>query len=64
VAPLYGCTPAQARGAAVTLGYLVSRFVIQDERSLKAAFGVRSTAEARDRVLATLVSTTEALLRP
>ena len=64
IAPLYGCTPAQARTAAVTLGYLVSRFVIQDERSLKAAFGVRSTAEARARVITTLITATEALLRP
>jgi len=64
VAPLYGCTPAQARTAAVTLGYLLSRFVIQDERSLKAAFGVRSTAEARARVITTLITATEALLRP
>jgi AcrR family transcriptional regulator len=64
VAPLYGCTPAQARTAAVTLGYLLSRFVIQDERSLKAALGVRSTAEARARVITTLITATEALLHP
>jgi AcrR family transcriptional regulator len=61
-APLYRTTPARARAAAVTLGYLVSRFVIQDERSLKAAFAARSTAEARARVIETLLATTEALL--
>lgn len=62
-AALVGCSPAQARAAAVTLGYLVSRFVIQDERSLAAAFGVRSAAAARARVLATLVATTKALVQ-
>ena len=64
VAPLVGCPPARARAAMVTLGYLISRFVIQDRRSLKAAFGVRSTGEARARVLAVLTTTTEALLKP
>ena len=63
-AALVGCTPAHARAAAVTLGYLVSRYVIQDERSLAAAFGVRSKAAARARVIATLVTTADALLRP
>jgi AcrR family transcriptional regulator len=55
--------PAErARTAAVTVGYLLSRFVIQDERSLMAAFGVRSAKEAHARVIETLTTTTYALL--
>jgi AcrR family transcriptional regulator len=52
----------RARNAAVTLGYLISRFVIQDDASLQAAFAVRSTNKAHEAVVATLITTTKALL--
>lgn len=60
-AELIGVEPAQARTAAVTLGYLLSRFVIQDDRSLVAALGARSIKDAHARVVATLATTARAL---
>ena len=39
----------------------MSRFVIQDDRSLAAAFGVRSAKQAHARVVATLAHTARAL---
>jgi AcrR family transcriptional regulator len=60
-ADFLGVAPEQARTAAVTIGYLLSRFVIQDDRSLAIAFGVRSTKEAHARVVATLATTARAL---
>jgi AcrR family transcriptional regulator len=62
LADLTGVSTARARDATVTLGYLLSRFVIQDDRSLMAAFGVRSAKEAHARVIATLTTTARALL--
>jgi len=62
LAELTGLSTARARDATVTLGYLLSRFVIQDDRSLMAAFGVRSAREAHARVVATLTATARALL--
>ena len=59
-----GCAPAQARAAIVALGYLVSRYVIQDDASLKIAYGVRSSAEAHAQVVATLATTARALFTP
>ncbi len=60
-AELVGVAPAQARTAAVAIGYLLSRFVIQDDRSLIAAFGVRSAKEAHAHAVATLATTARAL---
>jgi len=60
-AELLGVSPAQARNAAVTLGYLLSRFVIQDDRSLVAALGARNVKDAHARVVATLATTARAL---
>lgn len=60
-ADLVGVSVAQARTAAVTVGYLLSRFVIQDDRSLVAAFGVRSVKEAQARAIQTLATTARAL---
>lgn len=60
-AGLLGISAAQARTAAVTIGYLLSRFVIQDDRSLVAAFGVRSVKDAHARAIQTLVITARAL---
>jgi AcrR family transcriptional regulator len=60
-AGLLGVPTEQARTAAVTIGYLMSRFVIQDDRSLVAAFGVRSAKEAHARVVQTLANTGRAL---
>jgi AcrR family transcriptional regulator len=60
-AQLAGVQPEQARTAAVTLGYLLSRFVIQDDRSLMTAFGVRSAKDAHNRVVNTLTATARAL---
>ncbi|HEX8953158.1 MAG TPA: TetR/AcrR family transcriptional regulator [Polyangia bacterium] len=60
-AGLVGVSPAQARTASVTIGYLLSRFVIQDDRSLVAAFGVRSVKEAHARAIQTLAVTARAL---
>jgi AcrR family transcriptional regulator len=62
LAQLTGVSTAHARDATVTLGYLLSRFVIQDDRSLMTAFGVRSAKEAHARVVATLTTTARALL--
>jgi AcrR family transcriptional regulator len=62
LAQLTGVSTARARDATVTLGYLLSRFVIQDDRSLMTAFGVRSAKEAHARVVATLTTTARALL--
>ena len=60
-AVLLGVPPARARTAAVTIGYLLSRFVIQDDKSLVTAFGVRTVKEAHARVVATLSATARAL---
>jgi AcrR family transcriptional regulator len=60
-AELVGVAPAQARNAAVTLGYLLSRFVIQDDRSLVTALGARSVKDAHARVVTTLATTARAL---
>jgi AcrR family transcriptional regulator len=60
-ARLAGVTPAQARTAAVAVGYLISRLVIQDDASLTVAFGVRSAAEAHARAVATLSATVRGL---
>jgi AcrR family transcriptional regulator len=60
-AALAGVTSAQARAAAVAIGYLLSRYVVQDDRSLVAAFGVRSAKEAHARAVATLSTTARAL---
>ena len=62
LAQLTGVPTARARDATVTLGYLLSRFVIQDDRSLMAAFGVRTAKEAHARVVHTLTVTARALL--
>ena len=62
LADLTGVSPARARDATITLGYLLSRFVIQDDRSLMAAFGVRTAKAAHERVVATLTTTARALL--
>jgi AcrR family transcriptional regulator len=61
-ASLWGCSPERARSAAVTLTYLVSRFVIQDEGSLITAFGARDAADAHARVIAMLATTARAIL--
>ena len=60
-AELIGVSPQVARTAAVTLGYMLSRFVIQDDRSLVAALGARSVKDAHARVVATLATTARAL---
>jgi AcrR family transcriptional regulator len=60
-AELIGVSPEVARTAAVTLGYLLSRFVIQDDRSLVAALGARSVKDAHARVVTTLATTARAL---
>jgi hypothetical protein len=57
-----GVSPATARTAAVTIGYLVSRYVIQDDASLAVAFGVRSAHKAHARAVAALVATARAIL--
>lgn len=62
VANAVGVSNARARDATVTLGYLLSRFVVQDDRSLMTAFGVRSAKEAHARVVTILTTTARALL--
>jgi len=59
-----GVSLARARDATITLGYLLSRFVVQDDRSLMTAFGVRSAKEAHARVVTILSTTARALLAP
>jgi hypothetical protein len=56
-AQLLGVPVEQARTAALTMGYIISRFVIQDDRSLATAFNVRSFKEAHARVVETLTKT-------
>lgn len=60
-ARLLGVADKTARTAAVTLGYMISRFVIQDDKSLVTAFQARSVKEAHAHVVATLVATALAL---
>jgi AcrR family transcriptional regulator len=60
-AGLLGIPPAQARTATVAIGYMLSRFVVQDDKSLVAAFGVRSVKEAHARAIHTLIVTAKAL---
>ena len=55
---------AQARAAAVGFSYLLSRYVIQDDASLRAAFGVRSSEAAHAEVVRTLTAAARALLAP
>ncbi len=62
-AALLGCTPEAARVAAVAVGYLLSRYVIQDDQSLITAFGVRSAKQAHRQAIATITATAEAHLR-
>jgi hypothetical protein len=61
-AQLLGCSVADARAATVAIGYLVSRFVIQDDRSLVTALGVRSVRQAHQRAIDTLTITARALV--
>jgi AcrR family transcriptional regulator len=61
---LLGAPPAQARAAAVAFGYLLSRYVIQDDASLRAAFGARSSHAAHAQVVRTLTAAARALLAP
>jgi AcrR family transcriptional regulator len=52
-----GITPERARANMVAFGFLLSRYVVQDEKSLVTAFGVKTPEEAEARVIDTLVST-------
>lgn len=52
-----GITPERARANMVAFGFLLSRYVVQDEKSLVSAFGVKSPEEAEARVIDTLVAT-------
>ncbi|HXU68086.1 MAG TPA: TetR family transcriptional regulator [Polyangia bacterium] len=61
-ARLIGVPAETARTAAIAMGYMISRYVIQDDKSLVTAFGVRSVKEAHARVVTTLVTTLRALL--
>lgn len=61
-ARLIGVPAETARTAAIAMGYMISRYVIQDDKSLVTAFGVRSVKEAHARVVSTLVTTLRALL--
>jgi AcrR family transcriptional regulator len=61
-ASVLGCPPDRVRPAVVTLGYLISRFVIQDDDSLVSAFGAATAEEAHARALDSLARTAHALL--
>lgn len=61
-AELLGCSVDKARTGVVAIGYLLSRYVIQDDRSLRSAFGVRTAKEAQGRAVATLVALARSLL--
>jgi AcrR family transcriptional regulator len=52
-----GITPERARANMVAFGFLLSRYVVQDEKSLVSAFGVKTPEESELRVIDTLVST-------
>ena len=62
IARQLGCPTERARSALVTTAYLVSRYVIQDEASLAAAFGSPSAAAAHRRVVKSLATVARALL--
>ncbi len=61
-AALLGCKIDDARAAAVAVGYLISRYVVQDDASLMVAFSVRSAKQAHQRAIATITTTARALL--
>jgi AcrR family transcriptional regulator len=61
-AVLLGCSPDQARVAVVAVGYMMSRYVIQDDPSLMTAFAVRSAKQAHERAINTIIATARALL--
>jgi AcrR family transcriptional regulator len=61
-AEVMGTSEAQARTALVAVTYLVTRYVIQDDRSLMIAFDVGSAREAHDRVVQTLARLARTLI--
>jgi AcrR family transcriptional regulator len=62
-ARLLGTSQRQARTALVTVSYLMTRYLIQDERSLATAFGVAGPRQAEALVIETLAATARALLQ-
>lgn len=61
-ARLLAVHPRQARTAMVAVSFLMTRYLIQDDRSLAIAFGVGSAKQAETLVIETLTETAQALL--
>lgn len=57
VSSTLGVPTERARANMVAFGFLISRYVVQDEKSLITAFGVKTAEDAESRVIDTLVST-------
>jgi AcrR family transcriptional regulator len=62
LARAFDVPPARARLALVTLMFLVTRFVLQDDASLRAALGATSARTSRAAVVVSLIATARALL--
>ena len=52
-----GISPERAKLNLVTFGFLLSRYVVQDERSLMTAFGSTTSGEAEGRIVDSLMAT-------
>lgn len=61
LAALLDIPEQRARRALVTLGFLLSRFAIQDDESLREALGLASVDDVRDTIIDILTSTTSPL---
>ena len=57
LASALGVRPEQARANLVAFNYLLSRYLVQDESSLRTALGASSLEETERRVVDTLLST-------
>jgi hypothetical protein len=62
LARAFGVSPARGRLALVTLMFLMTRFILQDDASLCAALGTPSAARSRTAVVESLTVTARALL--
>jgi AcrR family transcriptional regulator len=63
VAQLLGTSAGRARTAVVAVTYLISRYVVQDDRSLRVAFGVATSAQAQARVIESLHGLLQSLIK-
>jgi AcrR family transcriptional regulator len=62
-AALLGTSPRRARTAVVAVSYLLTRYLIQDDRSLAVAFGVSGRREVEPLVLESLAGLARTLIQ-